>query len=375
MAHLLLCGLLEDGVKVILFHGSTVTDQGNNILESLSKQGAKCVDCKLLSNNKILGAVLDLIRLTKEVNPDAVVSFQQRDRIIALLASKFSQKKVILHIGGMPDHRGSSIRQLLAHNLLKYAYGKAEHIVVVNNKIKQYLIQEIQIPSDSIEVILNGIDQYELNHWMTISAETAQPFEKRKNNLDLLAVGRLVPVKGHDLLIKSLESINDIFLTLRIAGAPGPNKSDRDYLEILKNLALKSRHNILFMGDLPRNEIFSHLLYSDLYIQPSRSEGWSLALSEAMSSGKYVIFTDCAGVPNDLLETVNRNNSTPSVGNTQELAASIKQFISQSESENTRYTNKLKAFSEQHLNINTTVKKFNESVQSVITKNQCELNE
>lgn len=61
--------------------------------------------------------------------------------------------------------------------------------------------------------------------------------------------------------------------------------------------SLDLQNNVLFTGKLPHSEIFSLLDNTDLYIQPSETEGLPRALVEAMSRGCACIGSDAGGIP------------------------------------------------------------------------------
>lgn len=105
-------------------------------------------------------------------------------------------------------------------------------------------------------------------------------------------VGRLVPVKALDRLLRAMEAVvaarPDAWLV--IAG-DGP---DRPRLEALAREAAVS-HRVRFLGarrDLPR--VYADL---DLFLLSSRNEGTPLALIEALAAGVACVATAVGGVP------------------------------------------------------------------------------
>lgn len=110
-------------------------------------------------------------------------------------------------------------------------------------------------------------------------------------------VGRLVPEKGVDLLLKALSDIRTPW-RLVIAG-DGPQRS---YLETLAaHMGIAER--ISFVGHLPSLEIPSLYQELDMLVLPSRSrpnwvEQFGRVLVEAMACGIPVIGSDCGEIPN-----------------------------------------------------------------------------
>ena len=106
----------------------------------------------------------------------------------------------------------------------------------------------------------------------------------------LLAVGRLVPAKGFDVLIKA---VADLPVTLWIAG-DGPQK---EHLQSLID-ALSTTADIQLIGD--RQDIIPLMQQADALIISSRREGFSYVFNEALLTQCRVLATDVP-VANEIL--------------------------------------------------------------------------
>lgn len=95
----------------------------------------------------------------------------------------------------------------------------------------------------------------------------------------------LTPRKGIDLIIKSMSFIGDCKLWI-----VGNGKS----LENLKQLSVQEgvSDRVFFAGY--RADAFRYLPYYDIYVMPSRSEGFPLALLEAAALKRNIICSDIA---------------------------------------------------------------------------------
>lgn len=106
------------------------------------------------------------------------------------------------------------------------------------------------------------------------------------------AMGRLVPQKGFDLLVRAMEHVSreEPEWQLRLFGR-GP---EHDNLMRQIRTASLQRH-VLLMGRTGRP--LQDLASSSIFVIPSEYEGWGLTLTEAMSVGLPCIgFGDCSGV-------------------------------------------------------------------------------
>lgn len=108
----------------------------------------------------------------------------------------------------------------------------------------------------------------------------------------ILSVGRLIRHKGVHYLISAFKNLEDKHLTRgKKLVIVGDGFHTDDYVKEVKDLA-RGRENIIFTGsqnDEALNQLFSH---SYCFVQPSESEGLSLALLEAMGYGKAIISSD-----------------------------------------------------------------------------------
>jgi colanic acid/amylovoran biosynthesis glycosyltransferase len=123
---------------------------------------------------------------------------------------------------------------------------------------------------------------------------TAQSHHRRNGHIEMLAVGRLHPVKDFPFLLHACELLKDraIPFRCRIAG-DGP---DRKKLEaVIDGTALQ--HHVELLGHVDAERLGDYYKESDLIVLTSRSEGIPLVLMEAMARGKLVLAPDITGIP------------------------------------------------------------------------------
>jgi len=169
---------------------------------------------------------------------------------------------------------------------------KCDRIITVSNSTKADLCESYGINSKKISVIYNGINLKKFG-------SNKKNFNSKRAIRKLLFVGRIVPRKNIETLIKSIafvkEHINDIQLT--ICG-----KGKREYEIELKKLVKKNnlQNNIIFTGFIHKEGLINMYVNSDLFVFPSLVEGFGMVLTEAMSFGIPVIATNIGGV-NDVV--------------------------------------------------------------------------
>jgi glycosyltransferase involved in cell wall biosynthesis len=170
-------------------------------------------------------------------------------------------------------------------NLLRYPFGKSMQRVIIGNSIfvamtqaikKNYIISGIK--ENNIYLIPNGVDVPTIQ-WT------------HKNNERFVFVGNLYqqPAKGVDVLLKAwkmvIKQIPDV--QLDIIG----NGNIEAYNNYVKTLGIAN--NVRFLGK--QTEVQKYLVESRAFILPSRREGMSNALLEAMALGMPCIATNISG--------------------------------------------------------------------------------
>lgn len=109
----------------------------------------------------------------------------------------------------------------------------------------------------------------------------------------ILAIGRVVPQKGFDLLIKAFSQAGIVDHDLLIAG-------DGTECTALKELvtALGMQNRVYFLGRADRGKVAALFQGASFFVLPSRSdEGLPVVCSEAMAAGKAIVATRSGGVP------------------------------------------------------------------------------
>lgn len=151
-------------------------------------------------------------------------------------------------------------------------------------KIRSYLSDFIITINDEMKNYFPNKKQQKL---IPIGIDTAyyspEKFSKTNNTNEfkIITVANLVPVKGIEILIKTIHLLNNSDIKLDVLG------DDRDkYATILKQLVidLKLENQIRFLGK--HTDVRPFIRNSDLYVIPTlnegRKEGMPMALVEAM---------------------------------------------------------------------------------------------
>lgn len=138
----------------------------------------------------------------------------------------------------------------------------------------------------------------------------------------VLCVGNLLPIKGHEVLLRAVPSISSEFpdLTLEIVGH-GPELSRLQAL--VQHLNISER--VRFLGQQSREQVAAAMRRCTVFALPSRYEGLGCVYLEAMSCGKPVI--GCRG--QGIAEIVRHGSNGFLVGpdNEKELALALAMLL------------------------------------------------
>lgn len=152
---------------------------------------------------------------------------------------------------------------------------------------KYVLNRYLQISPSNILVHRLGVD-------CTSTHAAPLPSCRPRSCLNLLAVGRLHPVKDHDFLVRacSLLKHRGGQFSCAIAG-DGP---ERERLQqLIHELGLEE--DVHLLGHVPHQDLGALYRQADLVVLTSQSEGIPLVLMEAMSVAKPVLAPAITGIP------------------------------------------------------------------------------
>ena len=150
---------------------------------------------------------------------------------------------------------------------------------LINKKIKIVALSRNQA-EQFYNLTNKNVD--EIIHW----GIEDQNFENAERDIDLLAVGSLIPLKNYSLFIRLIAELKNTMpnLKCKLVGV-GPEFST------LKTLATKKGilENIEFTGLLSRSEIFKLMRKSKIFVHPSTFEGSGYVFAEALVNGMNIV--------------------------------------------------------------------------------------
>lgn len=175
---------------------------------------------------------------------------------------------------------------------LKYYLINYNKIVCVSNDIKKQVLTLLPELDRKVCVFYNIIDQENIIN----KAKLKLGFkDKTFRGKRILSIGRLDVPKGFDAVVPIIKRLVDEGYNLRwyIIG----EGSLRTKLETLINL-FNMENNIILLGQ--KVNPYPYLQQCDYYFQPSKHEGYGIAVAEARAFCKPILATDFAGAKEQL---------------------------------------------------------------------------
>ncbi len=153
-------------------------------------------------------------------------------------------------------------------------YRSSRRVICVSEHVREKVLEGTGSQCRT-SVVYNAVD-----------SQLFSPADAPVAGRNVLSVGNLIPIKGHETLIKALGAIANEFpdLTAEIIGT-GPE------LPRLQELAARysMRERVRFLGRQSRKNVADAMRRCTIFALPSRYEGLGCVYLEAMSTGKPVI--------------------------------------------------------------------------------------
>ena len=250
------------------------------VFESELGQGVELLD---LGTERVSRSGPAILRTVRAWRPDAIISTHTHLNVLVGLLAPLMPKVVALI--GRESNQPSRILPTMRAGLIlrifyRAAYRNFDRIICQSEDMREDMTRSFMVKEGRVSVIHNPLSPACERNAAT-ARESVAPFT-------LLAVGRLSPQKGFDLIIRAMALLPKDKYRLIVVGE-GADRSE------LENLATE-----LGVADAISWEGFSRdpLAYyrrADVFVLGSRYEGFPNALIEALSQGTPAAAFSCPG--------------------------------------------------------------------------------
>jgi glycosyltransferase involved in cell wall biosynthesis len=219
------------------------------------------------------GGCIVIDGLALGVLPEAAAALQVMHKLIALVHHPLALET---GLSAAEAHRfATSERAALA---------AVHHVIVTGKATARLLAGDYAVPPERITVVPPGVDVVAKSHGRV--ADTVA----------LLSVGALVPRKGYDVLLAALAQVRDLPWRLTIVGAR--DRSPATAAEIDAAIAaLNFSGRVNLAGIVSSDRLAALYAEADVFVLPSRFEGYGMAFAEALAHGVPVVGTTAGAIP------------------------------------------------------------------------------
>jgi teichuronic acid biosynthesis glycosyltransferase TuaC len=233
----------------------------------------------------LFGAVLPLLRRQIRDGHDFDLidaHYFYPDGVAAVLLGRALERPVVI------TARGSDLNIIPQHALprqwIRWAARRADGLVAVSSGLRQRLA-ELGTSAARVRVLRNGVDLALFRPRDRAAARQALGF----NGPTVLAVGNLVALKRHNLMVEALTQLPEV--ELMIIGQ-GPERGAIENLARQRGVASRVR----LLGRVPQDRLTEFYSAADLLALASTHEGWPNVLLESMACGTPVVVSKIAGI-------------------------------------------------------------------------------
>ncbi|MEO3404327.1 glycosyltransferase family 4 protein [Mucilaginibacter sp. CAU 1740] len=173
-----------------------------------------------------------------------------------------------------------------------------DKVICVSNFTKQQMISRHGINEDKCFVLNNAIDPFiQLPHVFEKPEKLLKRYGLKNDDVVIFSLTRLActeQYKGYDQVIRTLGSLKTKFPQIKYVLSG--KYDDQEYNRIQKLIAeCDVNDRIILTGFVDEHELADHFLLADLFVLPSKKEGFGIVFIEAMACGLPVVCGNADG--------------------------------------------------------------------------------
>jgi len=267
-------------------------------LDDAGRRGCRVVDIPSLGREVApladLAALAQLVRSIRRERPSIVHTHTSKAGFVGRLAARIARVPAVIHqphghiFYGYYGPRRTAVFKALERWAATWTdriitlteRGTEEHLAYGIGRREQYVTVPSGVPTERLR-----------------AAAPSRAEARARLGLDagayvVVGLGRLIRIKGFDLLVRALPSVAARIPSTRlVVVGDGPERAGLE--AIAASLGVSDR--VRLTGET--TDVPSHLVAADVVVVPSRNEGMGRVLVEAMALGLPVVATAVGGIP------------------------------------------------------------------------------
>jgi glycosyltransferase involved in cell wall biosynthesis len=241
-----------------------------------------------------------LIRYLRRERPQALLAALDYINVIALAATRLSRtgtRVVVCEHNTLSVHsrNSSQRRERLVPALVRHTYPWADEIVAVSDGVADDLASTAALARERVTVINNPVIVPGMIEMACRPCE--HPWLRQGHAVPVaLAVGRLTPQKGFDILIRAFAEVRRCRDARLLILGEGPERGRLESVIADAGLA----QDVQLAGWV--ENVYAYLSRADAFVLSSRWEGLPTVLIEALFCAVPIVATDCPSGSSQILD-------------------------------------------------------------------------
>lgn len=157
--------------------------------------------------------------------------------------------------------------------------------------LKDYMAEHEGLPAEKIDVVHNPADTARFSGRAAHRNESRSMLHIQEGETLISGMGIYIPRKGFDVLLRAFGTLCKNHNNLRLALIGGGGDQREAYLKLADELQIRDR---LLLPEHFLEDVRPWLWASDIFVMPSREEGFSIALLEALAAELPTVASDIA---------------------------------------------------------------------------------
>lgn len=244
---------------------------------------------------RVLSSFFKLFDLLKNHPNSIIYSSREHLSIVGIIVAKRLGLPIIVRIPNMPNNKLAKtffgvIKEKVIKILNRFLLPYAQTIIAQNEEMASQLQIFYRLSKDRIVVINNPIDK----EYVLKSAENLDnPLPK--NSVNYLNICNISYAKGIDILLKAFDIVKRALpqAHLTIVG----RISTKYAMTIIESLKVST--DVSFVGF--QSNPYPYMKHCDVFVLPSRMEGFPNVVLEAMCFNKPIASTTCVEVIKEII--------------------------------------------------------------------------
>ena len=266
-------------------------------VQDARRRGVELLDVPSLGREpgaRDAAALLTLTRMMRRLRPGIVHTHTSKAGFLGRLAARLARVPAVIHQPHGHIFYGyySGPRTALYVGLERLAARWTDRMITLTERgTEEHLARGIG-RREQYRTVPSGVPTAELRAHAPARAAARLRLGLAPEAFVIAGLGRLVPVKGFDLLVDALPTIAAVAPSVRVVlVGDGPERAALQAQAALRGVG----ERVLITG--ATDDIAGYLAAADVLAAPSRNEGMGRALVEAMALGLPVVGADVGGIP------------------------------------------------------------------------------